>query len=143
MTARGKLLSVGEVDKHLHDYICRHRTIKFNLRGCSCIVPIDSGALLKAANSSMRLVSKRPSGGGVCQHLRGAPGRLNEVSGQTLQLIWTIIFSFFFALWIVGKQTGDHVSLLCQDLKSRYSRKIGVRSTQVGSTTLEAREICT
>lgn len=30
-------------------------------------------ALLKAANSSMRPLSKWPSGGGVCQHLRGGP----------------------------------------------------------------------
>lgn len=39
-TGRGKLLSVREVE-HLYDY--RQRTIKFHLRGRSCITPNYSG----------------------------------------------------------------------------------------------------
>lgn len=55
-TGRGKLLSIKGVDKHLHDYIYRHETIKRN-RIC---------ALIKKCQQQCG-----PSGAGMCQHLRG------------------------------------------------------------------------
>lgn len=68
-------------------------------------------ALLKVANSSMRLVSKWPSGSGVCQHLKGPLRRLNEVSEKTpaayLDRHLLLFFFFFLTLW----HTGDHLSL--------------------------------
>lgn len=75
---------------------------------CMSVHRPAQGFLLKAANSSVRLVSKWPSGGGVCQHLRGASrGDLMRSVNRPCSLSAPSSPLFY---------TGDHLLFLCNYL---------------------------